>query len=219
MAALAVVIVVALFASALVAFAQISADGVVGASVVSSTLIFITRSVAAIVAVFLAIGTDVFAIFTVVLLAIVALWLWSLSYDIVWFIAAAVAHQSLEETELAVPVGANAVGRAVSALSIDDGFDASEKGLFGVAPFGVVALDFDGRGTTAFASEFIEVAVELVHALGEISIDSHSLFWIRSLILDSVKGRVGGLDVLPAAKSTASSRETGKELKVEIEAK
>ena len=97
-------IVVALLTGAFVAFAEISANGVVWASIVSSALILITRSVAAVVAVFLAVGADVFAGFAVVLLAVIAFWLWSVSDHIVWLIFAAVAHQSLEQAKLAVPV-------------------------------------------------------------------------------------------------------------------
>lgn len=81
-ATLAVVVVEAILASALVAFAQVSAEGVVGTGR-SSALVFVARSVATLVTVFLAIGADSLTFVAIVVPAVVAVWGGCLSWNVV----------------------------------------------------------------------------------------------------------------------------------------
>jgi len=214
-AALAVVVVEAFLTGALVAFAQVSTEGVVGTRI-SVALVFVTRSVATIVTVFLAIGADTLTLVSVVIPAVVALWIGLDSWNVGCWSSVALEH-AVELTEHAVPFRADAIGRTISALGVDDRLDTLEQWLV-AAPFGVMALDLDGSVATALAAESIVVALELVHAVGECGVDRHSFLWIGCIVLDSVERGVRRLDVLPAAESTASSRKARKELEVEVKA-
>lgn len=189
-AALAVVVVEAILAGALVAFAQVSTVGVVGTGR-SSTLVFVARSVATFVTVFLAVGADSLTFVAVVVPAIVAVWGWCLSWDVAcwsdrWNIRF-IAEHAAQATEHAVPVGADAICRAVGALGVDDGLDALEQWLLAVAPLGVVALDLDGSGAAALASVSVVVALELVHTVSKLRVKRHGLLGVGSAVLDSVK--------------------------------
>jgi len=138
----AIVIVVAVVASALVAFAQVSTEGVVGTRR-SGALVFVARSVATIVTVFLAIGANALTFVAVVIPSVVTVWNWFHSWNIRCWGNVAVEH-AVEATEHAIPFGADAVRRAIGALRVNDSLDTLEQWLLTIAPFGVVALNLDG---------------------------------------------------------------------------